>query len=424
MNSVALAALSNLLERANAAWKRDATSKPIYLLFSEASFPAYLSIESHADKVQCNADLKLARRAGAIEIDWDERAGDSRHVRRIQLSDADKLAHFLNVDPHWVEVDRATNGLAAFTVEYPILNEVLSAWRQGKKVRGSIASQWPSWSDAVRVLRTCRDAGAIDIPIRRLSARLFGNSKRLEALWPLLDVLLQLEVGGIARPAEEVYGELGLVKFPPTFLMSGAVNVHVGRDVVKLVRPYLGFSPTEIEGFSSLNSVRYLLSIENLTTFHELARQVDPAEGGLLVYTAGMPSPSWLRIYRLILEHLPHGVPIFHSGDIDIGGFRIADYVAKHASLSGHHLCLHGMDGVLCVPDVEELEYERKLSNAELAAIDRICDRRGWRQEGNWTRESRRAVEQEAMRAVAPITPTSAAQAQISEAIPAIHPAS
>jgi len=66
-----------------------------------------------------------------------------------------------------------------------------------------------------------------------------------------------------------------------------------------------------------------LLTVENLASFHDAARAPD-ADRALLLYTGGMPSPAWRRAYARVLDALPAGLPVWHWGDIDEGGFRIA----------------------------------------------------------------------------------------------------
>jgi hypothetical protein len=70
-------------------------------------------------------------------------------------------------------------------------------------------------------------------------------------------------------------------------------------------------------------SPAWVLTIENLTTFH-LASRLLEGQRALIIFTGGMPSPSWVGAYRHILGALPQDVLVYHWGDIDLGGFRIA----------------------------------------------------------------------------------------------------
>ncbi|MEJ8850192.1 Wadjet anti-phage system protein JetD domain-containing protein [Variovorax rhizosphaerae] len=398
MNASARAALHKLLGLAENAWGRS-PDEPVHisLRFSQASLPAYLAIGSHSERHACHADLQLAQQRGAVSIEWDQRAGEQRQIVRIQLVDRDKLASILGEDPLWKQMETASVRLEPQVSLFPVLAQVFSAWRRGTQCRGTLPTDWQIWEDAARVVRHCRDSGSADQPIRRLSTTLFSDSKRIEALWPAMDVLLQADALAPPRMDEEVYGELGLVKFPPTLLLAGDAQLHCGQIETPLLRPYVGFAPRAVNGFRGLEQTRQLISVENLTTFHELCGLLRPGDGRLLIYSAGMPSPSWLRIYDLLHRALPDSAKVLHWGDVDSGGFRIAAYIAKAAAQHGRRLHLYGMDGKLCTHDRPAV-VRKALKDAEVNAIVRICERFGWAEEGAWLSRSRHAIEQESMR--------------------------
>ena len=335
MNPVAGQALLKLLRRAENASGRSEDGRNIGLRFSSESLPAYSAIGTHAEKEACHGDLLLAERDGAISIEWDRRAGERNQILRVQLLDREALARHLGLVPRWDAVARAAQHLGPHLTEYPVLEEVLASWRRGAKVRGTGPEDVEAWRYAVAVVSHCRAQVATDVAVRRLSAQLTGDSKRVEQLSAPIDVLIQGEVAAPVRDPEDVFNELGLVKFPPTFLISGALQVRVGDQHVPIDAPYLGFPPSAITGFASCETVPLLLTVENLTTFHELVGQRQHMPAAALLYTGGMPSPSWKRVYRLLLTSLPVEARVFHWGDIDAGGFRIADHLAACAGKWG-----------------------------------------------------------------------------------------
>lgn len=403
MNKVAERALLKLLALAETAWANGTDGKALSLPFSESKLPGYFEFATSADRVACNADLGLAERARAIDIQWDPRSGDKRQIARITLVDADKLAVFLEVLPRWAAVESATASVKHLVGEFPVLNQVLAAWKEGVLVRRTSAADVLDWQEACRVILHRRASGDVDLPHRGLSVSLFNDSKRLEALWPMLDILLQGGMDGASRSDEEICGELGIVKFPSTVLMAGSVRVIYGGDALDLRRPYLGLSPAHIDGVEPLGQIDTLLTVENLSTFHELARQSLADRRCALIYTAGMPSPSWLRIYRLMLRALPDAAVVRHWGDIDAGGFRIANRLATACQDEGRALRLYGMSGELNKESHEAGEGARKaLDDAELRTIRRICLAREWDREWAFVGERKLAYEQEGMRAALP----------------------
>lgn len=45
---------------------------------------------------------------------------------------------------------------------------------------------------------------------------------------------------------EDLFSELGLVKFPPTLLVISSVAVSYGDEPIMASRPYVGFAPSVI----------------------------------------------------------------------------------------------------------------------------------------------------------------------------------
>jgi len=171
------------------------------------------------------------------------------------------------------------------------------------------------------------DAAEADQIERVLSTALFRDSKRIEALNRHLDILTAETLSSPAREWTEVFAELGLIKEPLPMLFAGAGSIVLDPGCVSIVAPFVGLASNAIVAFRG--EPQWILSIENLTTFHQTSQALNGREGGLIVFTGGMPSPSWRRAYRRILDCVSPLVPVYHWGDIDRGGFRIAAKIAS-----------------------------------------------------------------------------------------------
>lgn len=395
MNPIAREALGKLLRRAENASAREANVRTISLKFTEESFPAYFSLATHAEKDACHGDLQLAQRDGAIAIAWERQAGARNQIERITLSDRDALARHLGAIPRW---DAVAVAASAFTVHFdrhPLLRDVIELWRRGAKARGTDPADVKDWLDSIGVVDHCKDSGTMDIPVRRLSANLTGDSKRVERLWPIIDALVQANIEAPVREAEDVFNEIGLVKFPPTLLIAGELSAEIGQRRVKVEPPYLGFSPPAITGFTVSAPISALLTVENLTTFHEMAVRRHESPQTLVLYTGGMPSPSWKRVYKILLSALPIAAKVVHWGDMDAGGFRIADHLAACAKECGRSLTLHSMPSEDLLPT--SAIARRELVHAEIDQIERICGSHRWDKASEWIVKHRLAVEQESV---------------------------
>jgi hypothetical protein len=406
MSEVSRDALTKLLRQIENAACRDGADvvptelprRATRLLFSPGSLPQYEKIRTHAEKAACNGSLQLAERSGAIRIEWDPRADDRSQVLAIEAVGFEALARLLGVAPRWNQLKVARDAFAPLMARHPVLDELVRSWAQEGAPRKSRlgAEGVKDWLDSAAVVDWARkralEGTSDDIAMRRLSTILFSDSKRLEDLAGLVDILTQGELGGLVRDTEEVFKELGIAKFPSPFLVGApGMSARCGDLPVPCPRPYLGLASSSITGFA-LDAARaaapVVLSVENLTTFHELCPLVPPQ--GILLYTGGMPSPSWLGLYRVLLAALPPGAAVWHWGDIDGGGFRIANRLAMSCAEAGRTLLLHSMA-------VGSALVRRAMAEAEVGQVASICERWGWGQELAFVAELRVALEQEGM---------------------------
>lgn len=395
MSEVANKALRRLLALAENAAARPTSAKAVTLRLSEASFPDYLNLRSASEKATCNAALLLAEHLGAIAVRWDARAGERAHAERLDLVDGRLLAKHLGVIPRWDAVDAARDALEPHLSRYPALDGVLDCWRRGVAARGTRPDEVTEWLGAIRIVEYCETLKGRDVPVRRASAKLFGDSKRIQSLSALVDALKQGTVNSPTRDEEEVLQEIGLVRFPPTWMLAADAEVVCTAGIVEVVSPYVGLAPTAIQAFRLRSDIDCLLTVENLTTFHEAALKRTERPGIAVLYTGGMPSPSWCRVYTLLLQALPTSARTVHWGDVDAGGFRIAGRLASLCEDLGRRLELHSMFGAAVLP--AKGLARGSLGTAELSQIRRICERWGWRHAAADAEVHRLAVEQESM---------------------------
>lgn len=323
----AIQALERLLRRGESARARGASER-VTLTMTPASCPEYCALDTLQLLEAFHAEVGLAERAGAVASDRTKSGGDSAGLKRLLLVDLDRLGHHLGIR---LLSDRAMDASALLNPwlsAYPILSRVLEQWSQGKKVRGCGPEGAVSLADAIKAVESRRRDEYEERILRRESVRLYGDSKRLERLTPWLDLLTtgELATSGLAR--EDVWSSLGLHREPQPMLVAGHGTVRLKEGSISLCRPYLGLPVDTVESIES--DAQYLLTIENLASFHDAARAIPDARG-LLIYTAGMPSPAWRSLYCRIIGGLPSSTLLYHWGDIDEGGFRIAAVLSQVA---------------------------------------------------------------------------------------------
>lgn len=370
--------LERLLRRAESARRRDAdehVSQPM------RSVAEYTGLASLAELEAFHAEIALAERSGAITVQRDGRSGDGARLLRLTVADVPALARHLGVDLLDDRVAEAAQRLALCCARFPVLDEVIATWRRGRKLRGSGPEAAVELADAARVMAARADDPGHERILRRESVRLFGDSKRLEKLTPWLEVLVTGELVATGLAKEEVWSAIGLRREPQPLLLSGRGAVTLTCATLPLVRPYLGLPVESVQSVTT--PARCLLTIENLASFHDATR-ADGADDVLLLYTGGMPSPAWRAAYSRILCDMSPETAVFHWGDIDEGGFRIAAVLAGVARAAGHTLRPWRMS-----PEALPLDVVHTAANPPDATLRAMCR---WAIQSGWD-EAARALE-------------------------------
>lgn len=303
---------------------------------TKSNFTDYHSCRSLQAKEAFDSFMQAASAVRAISIVMGDRGAEESFIQRIDLVDNKLLADFLGKVPAEVHLAKAKKLFAPLVVHFPVLDDVLHRWGQLRSVRTFAAEDAQDWIDAARVIEFAKEnlsLGAVSMPINEASGKLFKDTKRIKKLAAPIDVLLSGNVDAVNRLPSEVWEEIGLFREEHPVRMAGKVIVERERVTAYLDMPYSGLPAITIKQLASRPSL--VMTIKNQTTFHSKARRRSE-EDVLLIYTAGMPNPPWRSMYVRILKDLPLDVPVFHWGDIDEGGFRIASVIAQEALKGGH----------------------------------------------------------------------------------------
>lgn len=351
----------------------------------------YSELRSWQHKQECDEAFLAARDAGAITLQRDKLNPKDGLIERIDLVDVQALAQFLGRSTYADQLAQTAAQLAPLKADFPVIQEVIGRWTGMAKVRGLGPQDAGAWIDAAKTIRACatRSPDAIAAPVREFSARLFLNSKRIEELTPQLDILLSGSIEGSPRAGTQVWQELGLFREEHPVLLAGHVHIARDRSTGLIDAPYMGLPATTIQGVAS--TVIEVITIENKTTFHSEAKRRQD-DGALLIYTAGMPSPAWKAMYGRLLETLPPTTPVYHWGDVDEGGFRIASTIATVAGGAGFSLQPYRMS-----PEDVPLEMRVKASARTLERIHHFACAAGWPELGQAMRQAEFIAEQEAL---------------------------
>jgi hypothetical protein len=170
-------------------------------------------------------------------------------------------------------------------------------------------------------------AEAAASPIRALSARLHGDTKRLEHLLPVADRLAR------AMGDAAVSARLGLARsYPEAGMALWGRILFEGNDTAWECRGQIlslpVFSVARIRSLEfAVSTSRAVLSVENKETFYVLAGEAGqghlralPPGTAAIVYTAGHPNEAVISVLR---HCAATGARIYHYGDLDPDGILI-----------------------------------------------------------------------------------------------------
>jgi Uncharacterized protein conserved in bacteria C-term(DUF2220) len=326
-------------------------------------------------------------------LQWDDAASSNGFIVRVDVLDKRRLAAFLGTVPLEDVMAQVRQKLGPLQGRFPVIEEVLQAWGKMRSVRGMGTESADDWIDAARAIGETRkmvERCELSAPIREVSARLFANSKRIEQLFVPTDVLLAGTTDAQPREAIEVWQELGLFREERPVRLAGAVVLEREGVTARLDMPYVGLPATTIRRAVSRPSL--VMTIENQTTFHSEARR-RCQEPVLLIFTAGMPSPVWRAMYGRLLQDLPVDVPLYHWGDIDEGGLRIAARLAQDARAIGRAIEPWRMH-----PNDVPAEDRRPATAGTLARMQRHAELAGWTDLGQALFEGGFTIEQEGLK--------------------------
>jgi len=387
-DTIARVLLIRLLDAGN---KHAAGARARAPALTAAHLKPYSELRSWQQKQECDETFLAARDAGAITLQRDKLNPKDGLFERIDLVDVQALARFLGRSTYVDQLTQTIGQLESLKAEFPVILEVIKRWTGMAKVRGLGPQNAAVWIDAAKTIRACatRSQDAIAAPVREFSAKLFLDSKRIEALTPQLDILLSGSVEDSPRVAAQVWQELGLFREEHPVLLAGHVHIVRDRSTGLIDAPYIGLPAATIQGVAS--KIIEVLTIENKTTFHSEAkrRQDDKV---LMIYTAGMPSPAWRAMYGRLLGSLPPTTLVKHWGDIDEGGFRIAATIAAVARTAGFSLQPYCMS-----PADVPMEMRVSASARTLERIHHFACAAGWSELGQAMREAKFVAEQEAL---------------------------
>jgi len=293
---------------------------------------------STTDRLAAHEDLKqFSIRCPAFALEYKKQGFDAVPVlSKITVSDGARFLAEVGVTPKVEELELSASEADTLLAIAPtwlkkILQELPKLWRTGHACQGFLPKHLNKLEIAIKVINWMDSSGADACDFRTASVHALGDSKLLEKNIHVIARVLKLKSPEqLANLSDsEVLEAFGLSKFSAELKFRGSCMIDYPEGIMNtaFASPYVSIPTDDIAAISCIDTPRYILLIENLTTFRRYCDQIK--DQSLVVYTGGFPSNAWVRLMAPMLKTLPDTTKLFHWGDIDIGGYRILSYLTQ-----------------------------------------------------------------------------------------------
>lgn len=313
----------------------------------------YRCVGGPADQDEFHRVLRDAERTGAIALEKNALGRLTGELARIRLLDAGRLYIFLVREPAGVIAERALQTIAANipdALEDPVLRTIVSeagtAWATGKSFIGLTPKDVGTFETVLRLAHGIMHLRGRDIDHRTFSRRVVKDSKALEASeGRVAQLLKRWNVSLAGMKPREVLEACGIVRRAHPLFVKGPLSID--SDGIKLEgtgQLFVGLTVDSARKAALSRPVEYVITIENPTSFWRYCGEI----GGdyLALLTDGFPARDVLAGMTNLVKtaRVEREVPVFHWGDIDAGGVRIAAHLEDAFGL---RIRLHQMDASL-----------------------------------------------------------------------------
>lgn len=309
----ALQDLNRLLDR----YERNPGTGGRSLRIDVSSFANQRSLDGYL------ATLQDAAESGGLAIRG--RRGLKRNQPPVvTLGEPAALYAYLQRMPSTLQATRFLEGLATGISEPWLLRamgEVAETWSLRRDWYGLAAGDEEGARRAAALALAIVAGRHQGLDYRSLSVAVAGDSKFLEDHEAAVVRIISNAQPVVAGHPRAALSALGLDRIAIPLHLSGPVAV--GDDRMPPTLPYFAIPHDCAPLVTFWRPPAYLLTVENLVSFHRHATEINAGFEGLVVFTGGQPSLSWVRSMATLRQKLPPGLPTFHWSDIDAGGLEI-----------------------------------------------------------------------------------------------------
>ena len=355
----------------------------------------YTQVGGPAEQDEFHRVLHDAERAGGIALEKARLGRFTGEFARVRLLDADKLYQFLVRSPAGTIADAARQKIDEAipdVLNEPFFAEVvcdaIAAWRSNKSYLGLSPTQEDTFITVMRLAHGIVHLAGRDVDHRTFSRRTVKDSKALERSEGRVAQLLKRRNASLAGDEpREILEASGIVRRAHLLQVKGPLRLSSDALTIEGTgEMFIGLPWAAAQQATLMKPVDYIITIENPTSFWRYCTEIQGCYLALL--SDGFPA-------RDVLSSMMHMVkaartitdaPIYHWGDIDAGGVRIAAHLED---AFGIPVLLHQMQSRLALEKGTSLQSRQGLQRLATRPGD-VGDLARW-----LSRSEAKALEQE-----------------------------
>lgn len=291
-------------------------------------------------KNTCHATLRLLEENGSLVCLWEKRGLESfESLSGIEVIDGDKLLRAIGIEPKSTVISKAIE-IVSYNhtgIEWidNILVHVVKQWRMAKTGNGFSYKKVDLLLLTIKFAEELETNGVSGRDMRTLSLDIYGHTKILEKNMSALTRIYCDKFPDSCHgwSPQDKLAYLGVSKFPPIIYIRGNVELGFINDehLTCNIPPFVGVSLDSVKSTKISASVKYVLTIENLTTYQRYVREIN--DEGVILYTGGFPGKGFQKFLSLLDLSIDETVYFYHWGDIDIAGYQIANIIAEQITI-------------------------------------------------------------------------------------------
>lgn len=303
------------------------------------------NIENSEQRIRINECVWVLAQNGLVNYEWMK--GEENHIISKVWLNMDNLQQaycFVRRQPQ-------KDFLAGMDIELvECMDCVSSKWmkdflldaseyvRHKRKLHPLLSDNSQELKALLHALRYIDANGNKELLKRVFSIRCFGDSKYFEQVVEarLLRIIKKFLDSDEQATDEQLLNQIGIVKYPEQFEFCGALSLEY-PDGHRINFDHLCCGTIYEQDIAESKlifskSVRSVLSIENKTNFFDYigkSRRTDE----LVIYHGGQYSPA-KHFFLQAVSDASGGLPWFHWGDIDYGGFSMLARLRREIDLN------------------------------------------------------------------------------------------